>query len=257
MSSYGDQHIKLNEVAAKERIPTGIDGLDRVIEGLTRGGSILLMGEGGSGKTVFALQFANSVCSRGLRAVFISTAQCARDLRIQAWSSGWDLEKHEMKGLLALVDLAQIQASRIDLSGRKGIPSRKGNFTELLRFIPAGVDVLIMDNLGEYAMGLSPGEFQDGMEFFVGCLNGRGVTALMLMDSAAQGGFKELAMTSVGGAIQLFRWENPRTGRSERLLDVIKMGTAATPIGSLAYELDSGGFDVHLSDDRRRDAVKE
>jgi len=143
------------------------------------------------------------------------------------------------------------------LSERKGIASRKGNFTELLKFLPAGVDVLIMDNLGGYASGLSPREFQDGLKFFVQSLKGRGITALMLMDINAPSMSKEEALASVGGAIQLFKWENPRTGRSERALEIIKMGRVETPIGSLAYELDSGGFAVRPAEERHLKQTEE
>lgn len=249
MSDLGGHPVEPFCEAAAAKIPTGIEGLDRAIEGLTRGGSILLLGEGGSGKTVFALQFANSACSRGLRTVFISIERRARDLRVQAEASGWDPESHQKRGLLVFVDLAQIQQSRIELAGRKGFASKKGNFTELMRYLPPGMDVLIFDSLDEYARGLSPTEFQDGLGFFIRRLRDRGITALMLMDGDAPAGWKELAMQSVGGVIQLFKWDNPRTGRKERALDIIKMAGAPPPVGALPYELDSGGMAVRRQDD--------
>jgi len=145
-----------------------------------------------------------------------------------------------------------VEASRIELASVKCVAPKKGNFTELMRYATPGTEVVVMDRLDEYARGMSPAEFHDGFEFFVRRLHERGITALMLMDGTAPAGWKKLAMESMGGVIQLFRWVNPDTGRRERLLDIVKMAGVPAPIGSLPYELDSGGILVRLDGERPR-----
>jgi KaiC/GvpD/RAD55 family RecA-like ATPase len=234
-------------------IPTGIEGLDQKIEGLTRGGSILLIGDEGSGKTAFALQFAKSACSLGLRTVFISIDRGGRQLRQQAKSSGWDIAPLEDKKLLSIVDHSQIEACRIELAGLKCVAPHKGNFTELMRYLTPGTEVMVIDRLDEYASGLSLAEFHDGLEFFVRRLHDRGITALILMDGTAPAGWKKLAMESMGGVIQFFRWDNPTTGRMERALDIVKLTGAPAPMGAMAYELVSAGIAVRLEWEKPHD----
>jgi len=236
--------------AALARIPTGIEGLDCKIAGLTRGGSVLLIGDGGSGKTLFALQFAKSACSLGLRTVFITINRRARELRQAAEASGWNPAPFEEQRLLSIIEHSQIEASRIELAGMKCVAPHKGNFTELMRYTTPGTEVVVVDRLDEYAAGLSPAEFRDGCEFFVRRLHERGITALMLMDKTAPSGWKKLAMESMAGVIQFFKWDNPRTGRMERALDIVKMAGAQAPIGALAYELEAGSFAVRMDMDR-------
>jgi circadian clock protein KaiC len=49
-----------------ERVPTGILGLDSLIEGgFPKGRSILVTGEPGTGKTIFSLQFLVEGLARG------------------------------------------------------------------------------------------------------------------------------------------------------------------------------------------------
>lgn len=234
---------------AGAKIPTGIAGLDQVINGLPKGSSMLLIGAAGSGKTVFSLHFANNACLNRLRTVILTTALSASRSREQARQFGWDLQMHEKNGLLAIVELEEVRASRIELTARKGIGSKKGNFTELLRYLPAGLDILVMDSLIGYADGLSPKELHDGLGFFIQSLAGRGITSLLLMENNAAGGCKDLALCTVQGAIRLFKWDNPRTGVRQNVMDILKMGNVKTPVHFLTYDVDIGGFEVRSLED--------
>jgi circadian clock protein KaiC len=80
-------------------------------QGYYRGSSILVSGTAGTGKTSLAAHFANAVCSRGERCLYLafeeSPAQLTRNIR----SIGIDLEPWIKKGLLRIV------ASRPSLLG--------------------------------------------------------------------------------------------------------------------------------------------
>jgi circadian clock protein KaiC len=78
-----------------ERVPTGIEGLDQVIEGgLPKGRSILVTGEPGTGKSIFALQFLAEGLKRGEKCIFVTADEGPMDVLEQAASMGWDLERH-------------------------------------------------------------------------------------------------------------------------------------------------------------------
>jgi len=92
----------LDHIAPDERISSGIADLDVMLEGrgFFRGGSVLVSGMAGSGKSSIAAQFANSACRSGERCIYFaleeSPAQITRNMR----SIGVDLQHWVDNGLL-------------------------------------------------------------------------------------------------------------------------------------------------------------
>jgi len=94
--------LGLNHPVSTRRISTGIPRLDTMLggKGYFRGGSILLSGTAGTGKTSVAASFIDAACRRRERCIFFafeeSPAQIIRNMR----SIGIDLEPWVRKGLL-------------------------------------------------------------------------------------------------------------------------------------------------------------
>ena len=64
-----------------ERVPTGILGLDSLIEGgFPQGRSILITGEPGTGKSIFALQFLAEGLKRNEKCIFVSADENPMDI---------------------------------------------------------------------------------------------------------------------------------------------------------------------------------
>jgi circadian clock protein KaiC len=79
-----------------ERTPTGIKGLDELIEGgLPRGTWTLLYGENGTGKTVMAMRFIWQGLEAGEACVFELTDRPVEHLRSYFRSFGWDVAPYE------------------------------------------------------------------------------------------------------------------------------------------------------------------
>src|SRR4026208_1507919 len=90
-----------------ERVPTGITGLDPLIEGgLPKGRSILVTGEPGTGKTIFALQFLVAGLNRGEKGIYVTADESPMDVLEQAASLGWDLESRVDAKELAILNAA-------------------------------------------------------------------------------------------------------------------------------------------------------
>ena len=87
-----------------ERIPTGIPGLDELIEGgFPKGSVILLSGTCGTGKTIASLQFLWYGVQHGENGVYISFEESVKQVKESAKEFGWDLEKAEKEGKLIMI----------------------------------------------------------------------------------------------------------------------------------------------------------
>lgn len=81
-----------------ERIPTGIEGFDELIEGgLPAGSSMLVAGGPGTGKTIAATQMAYNFLKQGRIAVFISFESGTEKIFKRGDAFGWNLREYAEK----------------------------------------------------------------------------------------------------------------------------------------------------------------
>jgi circadian clock protein KaiC len=93
------------------RVPTGIDGLDTLIEGgFLRGDVILVAGGSGSGKTIFSTQFIyNGATQYGEKGVYTTFEEDSRTLKRNMLRFGLDIEKLEQEGAIKVIDLETLK----------------------------------------------------------------------------------------------------------------------------------------------------
>lgn len=78
-----------------ERIPSGIPGLDELIEGgFIKGSTILVSGAAGTGKTIFCAQFLMEGLKNGETCMFITLEEKPEDIKGDVKRFGWELEKY-------------------------------------------------------------------------------------------------------------------------------------------------------------------
>jgi circadian clock protein KaiC len=101
-----------------QKTPTGIEGLDEVtLGGLPTGRTTLVCGSAGSGKTVIGLEFLiHGILDYGEPGVFMAFEETERDLAQNVASFGYDLERLQADGKLAL-DHVFIERSEIEETG--------------------------------------------------------------------------------------------------------------------------------------------
>jgi KaiC/GvpD/RAD55 family RecA-like ATPase len=89
------------------RTKTGIQGLDKALQGgIPQGNIVLVAGGAGTGKSTLALQFCvNGASLLGEKSLYISTEQNKKELYKQANGFNWDLEGLEQRNLLKIVYL--------------------------------------------------------------------------------------------------------------------------------------------------------
>lgn len=77
-----------------DRVRTGIDGLDDLVEGgFPDGGAIVLTGGPGVGKTTFCSQFLWEGVSNNENCLYLSTEEDPEQIKIEAKRFGWDFDE--------------------------------------------------------------------------------------------------------------------------------------------------------------------
>ena len=89
------------------RIPSGIAGLDELMEGGFEEGSInLITGKTGTGKSIFSAQFLYNGAKRYKeRGLYITTGDTIKNIKKQSAKIGWDLENLEKEGVLKIIEV--------------------------------------------------------------------------------------------------------------------------------------------------------
>jgi KaiC/GvpD/RAD55 family RecA-like ATPase len=106
-----------------DRISTGIAELDALLDGGFRRGKLyLVLGEPGTGKTIFALQFLYKALKEGQKALYVAIDEKPADLVEQAASLGWDLNEHIERKTLLILDASALIVSRVsDISAKNDL----------------------------------------------------------------------------------------------------------------------------------------
>jgi circadian clock protein KaiC len=162
--------VQLDHVATLERIPTGIERLDTMLDGqgFYRGSSILLSGTAGTGKTSMAATFADATCRRGERCLYFSFEESPSQIMRNMGTIGLDLQQWVKKGRL------QFQAMRPFYHGLEMHLARTIKF--ITEFTP---DVVIIDPISGLDTTGAPLEIKSALMRLIDFLKLREITAML------------------------------------------------------------------------------
>jgi circadian clock protein KaiC len=127
---------------------TGIDGFDQITSGgLPRGGTTLVMGGPGCGKTVFALQsLVNGATQAREAGLFVAFEESSTQIIANAATFGWDLAALTRKKLFFLdarLSPEVVKAGDFDLIGMLNLLQAKAESMGAKRIVFDGIDVLL------------------------------------------------------------------------------------------------------------------
>jgi circadian clock protein KaiC len=206
--------MRLSHAVSKERVSTGVQDLDEMLEGkgYYRGTTALVSGTAGSGKSSLAAHFARQTCRDGKKCLYLafeeSPAQVMRNMR----SIGVDLEPSIKKGLLKL------EAWRPTQNGLEMHLLRIHKLVELHQ--PAAVVLDPITNL----MGGNFHEVHSMLMRLIDFLKMRQITAVFT--ALISGGHKELEQSDVGISSLIDTWLFVRdvelNGERNRCIYVLK-----------------------------------
>jgi len=155
-----------------ERIQTGVEGLDELIDGgLIKGEVILLAGTTGSGKTIFSTQFIyNGAAQQGEKGVYATFEEDEASLKRNMRKLGMDMEKLEREGVVKVIGLQAMKEA--------GLNANLDFVLKTVREIKA--ERLVIDSLTAFLIGTGERfEYRTLMHLFYKILKKIGCTTIM------------------------------------------------------------------------------
>ena len=202
--------LRLEHPASAERVSTGVERLDAMLDGqgYYRGGSMLLSGTPGSGKSTLAASFVRAGCERGEKAIVFAYEESPEQLMRNQRSVGIDLRPHVDSGLLRIV------------SSRPSAHGLEAHLAQITRTLDNHEPELVtIDPLS--AFGASEVDREAMLTRLVDLLKSRGITAVCTSLTTEAQTMAGLGISSVIDAwIHLAAVE--QNGERNRSLTIIK-----------------------------------
>lgn len=170
--------LGLDYEVSTERVPTGVDALDDMLDGggYFRGSSVLVSGTAGTGKSSLAGLFADASCKRKERVLYFaleeSSSQVCRNMR----SIGIDLQKWIDK------DMMRIQAARPTVYGLE--QHLVAIHTQIEQFKPRAI---IIDPISSLMTATNGGEVKSMLVRLFDYLKMRQITCIVTSLTNARG----------------------------------------------------------------------
>ncbi len=220
------------------KIPTGIEGLDRMLRGgLTRGRTYLIKGRPGAGKTILSIQFLLEGLRRGEKVMFVSLTEDVAEIKenmekLDLDVSGIEFVDASPTGDKTIFGELFFTSFEVDMQGFKSMIEAK--------FDKSTPDRLAIDPISMLRISTrSEVEYRRDLLILIGLLKRYGVTALLTSD-VYENGIEDYL---VSGVIELHLMDIK--GRTVRGIRISKMRGSDFDEVIRPYRIAKGGIVVY------------
>jgi circadian clock protein KaiC len=222
-----------------KRVPTGIKGLDEMLEGgFLPGSMVLVRGAPGTGKTSLSLQFLiHGATKQNESGLFISFEEFPHSLYRDADTLGWDLKSLEASGKLHLI----FTSPEVFLASLESPDSRINRL-----ILEANIQRLVLDSISHFDRITS--DAQKLRDMYTSVANGlrrEQITAILLGEEGRamyQRAFKG-GIPFIVDAIVMLRYVEIESAM-QRAIMVLKMRGSNHAKEIRRYEIKTGGLEV-------------
>jgi circadian clock protein KaiC len=228
----------------KQRLTTGVEGLDDILEGgLPSGHLYLIEGDPGTGKTTLALQFLLAGASQGESVLYVTLSESAKELTDVANSHGWSLENVTIFELLPDEEHLKperqytvFHPSEVELGD-----TTKAIVAKVEELNPKRV---VIDSLSELRMlAQDPLRYRRQILAFKQYFSGKQRTVLLLDDRTNTD--RDLQLQSIAHGVLSLENLARDYGIKRRRLEVLKLRGSSFREGFHDYGIKHGGLSVY------------
>ncbi|WP_406670703.1 ATPase domain-containing protein [Methanolobus sp. ZRKC4] len=233
------------------RISSGNIDLDKRLQGgFPEGECVLITGEPGTGKTILCIQFLYNACKQGKKCMMIATEETPEKILLHAKMLGFDLEPFFENKQLSMIHFLEMRAKNVT-DGYNNISMYIDDLNNLGHIIQEDTEVVVLDNMGTFSIGMDLKTFKDKIEKLAYVLSNQKMTSLLMMDGTAHELTHRIAEYSTYGTIKLMVKENPYTGKMERFMHIPKMRGTEISLDPIIYDITDEGIKLSISQGKK------
>jgi KaiC domain protein len=222
------------------RIDLGIDGLDQMIQGgIPERHLVVTIGSAGTGKTTFGLQFLHHGLEQGDNAVFITLEQSHEAIAATAEERGWEFERYEEEGQLAIVDLDPVEMAN-------SLDNIRGELPELIEEFDA--DRLVLDSVSLLEMMYDDQANRRTEVFdFTRSLKNAGVTTMLTSEANEDNPYasRHGIIEYLTDAVFILQYVRTETRETRLAVEIQKIRNANHSRETKPYEITMDGISVY------------
>jgi len=241
-----------------DRIETGIDGLDSMVNGgIPRGSVISIKGRHGSGKSIFSRQFLAHGCQKlHETSLLVVLEEDVSELIESSLMFGWDFEQLAERQQCFIVDLTLKRNASDNLSQEFIFPEGYA-FIQRNEYTPANFNTIIgrlikdilpvrmiIDSITPFLMMHNDVFHARGwMVELMTILKQKGTTTLLVSDRTHPPAFDMIDLSIADGIISLNIHE---VGNSKkRYLNIEKMRKTKHTMSPIVFRIEEGGINIY------------
>jgi len=224
------------------RLDLGIEGLDNMIQGgVPLRHLVVIVGGAGTGKTTFGLQFLRHGLQKEDtdRAVFITLEQTYEDIMATADERGWEFERHEAEGNLAVIDLDPVEMAN-------SLDNIQSELPELIEDF--GADRFVLDSVSLLEMMYDDVSKRRTEVFdFTQSLKDAGVTTVLTSEANEDNPYasRHGVIEYLTDAVLLLRYVRSETQETRLAVEIQKIRNANHSRETKPYEITLDGISVY------------
>jgi circadian clock protein KaiC len=237
--------VRPDPSAGPSRIPTGIWGLDDILNGgLPQGHLYLVEGDPGTGKTTMALQFLLAGIKQGERVIYVTLSESRKELEQVAQSHGWSTESLQIYEMTPAEDDLGPEAqytvfhpSEVELADTMTAILEQVDATQPRR--------VVFDSLSELRMlARDPLKYRRQILSLKRHFAGRNCTVMLLDDRTAEGSH-DLQLQSIAHGVVMMQSLERDFGIKRRRVEVRKLRGSSFREGFHDYTIETGGICIY------------